>query len=828
MHRKSLPFVMLVAVAAALGLNAAAARADTALQSGVPSTLPTLASNTYVSDYYVDVDASAQQLKVQVNASGSDVDLFVRFGTPFPVQDSTASYPTVSYDLLSRYAEYHSISSAANESILVQPSSYVPLQAGRWYIAVINGGSGNATGTVTATLSTSAAPTAGITLDFANPRTNASDPTQACEDSFWTDTTPVSAVGGNPGTTLGEQRKNALTYAAGELTTQLHITVPITVHACGAHLGGDQNSATLAHAGPTTYFYDEPLFPLPMLPEKYTWYPGTAAVNLAGTSLCGFAGGSCSGVNNEEIEATFNEDVGSSDVIGGADFYLGYDTAMRPSGTFDFITIAMHEMTHGLGFLGLVNVDSSQGPIGARAGIIIDKGGASATIGYQGLSDGPFDDVFDDSVAIVDRTAKTYTAFMPYEVNGSGDADRAAAMVSGPTITKAGAYNPGFNCTGYTGPCTGLRWLDAVAAGSGANVNAGKTAPDDFPSLYAPCDKSATPAPTDCATQTGSTLSHTTQSGDMMNAYYSNGDLRNMGLAVPMLAPVGWSDAARAMPTFATPIPSNWFDVSHNGHGFDFQLAAHDAAHGDVYFLTFYTYKSDGTPEWYQAVGRLIDGVFLPGPDVNSNTLHRVVYTADATHIISASLDDSVIGSVVVDFNQAEKNPACRDADRSGAAQLAIMSWRIGGDSGAWCMQPIVAADAHASPDYNGHWYAPSDSGWGFELLDIDNGTSSPTVVVEFYYPGANGLATWATASGTLNNGSTTLDLQQVTNGYCRTCSPPGAPTGQSIGTMTLHLNPIVNGTAPTGTATIQANFTGGSFTRNNIGIQMLSLPTGE
>ncbi len=803
------------------------AHADEALQPGVSKSLPDLPASNYISNYYVDVGSGSKQLKIDLHATGGDVDLFVRYGTPFPEQDANASYPTISYDLLNRYAQYHSISGTSNESILILPSDQIPLQTGRWYIAIINASqSASATaGTLTATLSGSA-PTASISIDFGHPSTN-SDPTLACDDGFWTDTTAADAIGGNPGTTLGEQRKNALQYAANELATQLNLPIPITLHACGAHLGGDNKSAVLAHATALTYFVSTTDFPVPGLAKKYTWYPGTVAVRLAGTSMCGLAGGSCSGANNEEIEATFNMDFGTADVLNGEKFYLGYDASQKPAKDVDFITIAMHEMTHGLGFLGLVNTDPSLGPLGAKAGYTTDSKGSS--IDYQNLTEGPFDDIYDDSVASVDRDTLDYKPFLGYEVNGSGDADRAAAMVSGPTVTSAGNYNPGFsNCMGYTGPCTGLRWMDDITANSSVNENAGHKSPNDFPSLYAPCDESST---SDCTTQPSSTLSHTTQSHDMMNAYYSNFDLRNMGLAVPMLAPVGWSNAVRSMPTFTTPIPSNWYDQTHSGHGFDFQLGYHDAVNGDVYFLTFYTYKSDGTPEWYQAVGHLVDGVFLPAPDQNGNTLHRVTYTTTSTQITGVTLDSGVSGSVVVDFNQAANSPVCRNVDRSGAAQLAVMNWSIGGDSGNWCMQPIVAAESHGSPDYNGHWNASgSDSGWGFELLDVKSGNSNPVVIIYLYYPDENNQATWATASGTLVNGSVTMPLQQVTSGYCRTCTKPsGDATADTIGSVTLGLAPITAGQTPAGTATIHAAYpNGGGFNRTSEPIKMLSVPTGQ
>lgn len=820
MRHANFVFVLIAAGAGLFSLVSTNACADSPLQSGVAASLPALPANSFITNAYIDVDSDAQQLKINLAANGGDVDLFVRLGTPFP----EAGGNPISYDLLNRYAQYHSVSQTSNESIMVLPSNRIPLQAGRWYIALINGGTTTANGTLTATAIDSPAPIADIVLDFGNPRT-ATDPKNACDVSFWTDPAPPNAAataGGNPGKTLGEQRKNALQYATNELSEQLNIPIPITLHACGAHLGGDKNSATLAQAGPTSFFYDSPDYPINSLPHKYTWYPGTVAVRLNGTSQCGFAGGPCDTASNDAIEATFNMDIGNADVIGGQGFYFGYDPAQKPGTDTDFITIAMHEITHGLGFLGLVNTDPDQGTLGAKAGV------TGNSIAYGDVDEGPFDDIYSDNVAIVDIDSGDYMPFLGYDVKSAGDAARGAALVSGATVNSPGSYLPGLHCLDYTDTwCTGLRWSEETAATASVNKNAGLAAPNDFPSLYAPCDKSATPRPADCGTQPSSTLAHTVQTGDMMNAYYSNGNLRNMGLAVPMLGPIGWSNATATMPQFTQPIPTNWYDATHSGHGFDFQLAAHDPAKGDVYFLTFYSYARDGTPEWYQASGRLVDGAFVPDLDPNGNTLHRVRYTTSADKIDQVTLDPSVAGSVVVDFNQAANSPVCRNLDRSSATQLAVMYWTIGSDTQSWCMQPIVAPAAHASPDYNGHWYAPSDSGWGFELLDVANGSATPTVVMYVYYPGANGQPTWATASGSLSNAKATMDLMQVTSGYCRTCAPPPGLTGTPIGSVTLKLDALVGGTQPTGTVTITAAYpSGGGFNRTSIPIQMLSVPT--
>jgi hypothetical protein len=115
-------------------------------------------------------------------------------------------------------------------------------------------------------------------------------------------------------------------------------------------------------------------------------------------------------------------------------------------------------------------------------------------------------------------------------------------------------------------------------------------------------------------------------------------------------------------------------------------------------------------------------------------------------------------------------------------------------------------------------------------LLDVAISGSAPAINVLMYLPAADGRSTtWLTGSGTLAGSTTNLDLYQITNGYCRTCTPPASVTGPKIGTMTLSFDTIKGTSVPTGKATIQASYVGGGgFNRNVIPIQMLSVPTGQ
>jgi hypothetical protein len=224
----------------------------------------------------------------------------------------------------------------------------------------------------------------------------------------------------------------------------------------------------------------------------------------------------------------------------------------------------------------------------------------------------------------------------------------------------------------------------------------------------------------------------------------------------------------------------------------------------------------------------LVDGVFVPSLSADGSTFIRVIYNTTPTSIVSYSQDTSIAGSVIVDFNQADASPACRNVDRSSAAQLAVMSWTIGNDSADWCVEPIVPTSEDATPDYNGVWYAPSDSGWGFELVDIASTTGgTPFVNVLIYLPGPDNLSNWLSGSGNLQGTSVNLQLKQVNNGYCRTCTPPATLTADNVGTMQLTFDPPNPARGyTTGEATISVSYPGGgSFNRSNIPITMLSIP---
>jgi hypothetical protein len=775
---RALALAAALAAGQALLVAPAWAGPDTRLSlSGAPVRF-TLPAHSFTTRYYVDIPDSGVGtggLSILTNGQGSDdIDLLVRYGDPFP--ESYYGGVTADTMLLFRSAHYRSISSGSVEQILITPSGYYPLRAGRWYVAVLNSSSHPAPVSLEAN-AVASTDNAGIRIDFDRSGTD-------CDTAPWNDSTPATPIGGNGGTTVGQQRRNALLHAAELLADELRPPVEITVRACWKALGGTSTRAVLANAAPTYVLLDEYDSPMPWLPLKHTWYAIAAASRLGGASPCSLVGGSC---NQADVVATFNSDIGSSTVLGGADFYYGLTPGASPSDAADFVSIAMHELTHGLGFLGLVNTDPDAGALGARFS-------ASGSGGYDGPG---YDDAFSVHAAIVDADGADYAPFLAPEI---GDAERADALVS----------------------VDGLRWLGQEAVQSPANHRTG-TPPENFPLLYAPCGDPNGNGP--CGTEPGSTLSHTNQSGELMNAIYVEA-ARSLGLARPMLDAIGWSNAATpAPPTYTQPIPSNWYDPDHSGHGFDLRKLARDPALGDVYYVAFYTFDRNGDPDFYVSVGTILDGVFVSGPDDRGRTLQHPVYDPTLRRVVS---DPNSGGSLTLDFNQAANAPACRGRDRGAHDQLTVMSWTIDGESGQWCMQPIVALEQHPAPDFNGLYYGgSSDSGWGISVLQTDRSPERPYLNAIVYYPGADNRIRWAIGEADAFASGDAFALYSP-HGYCRTCAKVPVTT-QAAGTMALGLTlPQSEGTTPSGAnrLTIDLRYPGdaASFRRDDVPLSLESL----
>jgi hypothetical protein len=159
------------------------------------------------------------------------------------------------------------------------------------------------------------------------------------------DPTPATPVGGNTGTTLGEQRLIAFTHAANIWGAKLNSTVPIRIQASFEPLTCTANSATLGSAG-TLEIFDN----FPNAPKADTWYPTALANKLSGEDQS---------PNVPDIRARFNSRLGLfSNCLPGSPFYLGLDG--NHGTATDFVAVLLHEMGHGLGFQSFTDEETGE------------------------------------------------------------------------------------------------------------------------------------------------------------------------------------------------------------------------------------------------------------------------------------------------------------------------------------------------------------------------------------------------------------------------------------------------------------------------------------
>ena len=162
--------------------------------------------------------------------------------------------------------------------------------------------------------------------------------------SGFKDATPVAAVGGNTGTTLGDQRKQAFEFALNEWAQRLKSNVAVVVNANWANQTCNATSGVLGKAGPQL------IADYPGAPQAHTFYALALADALKGSTIV---------PGTDDIDATFNLQVDNkpgSGCLGSKKFYYGLDA--NAAGNISFINVAVHELGHGLGFVSLIDADT--------------------------------------------------------------------------------------------------------------------------------------------------------------------------------------------------------------------------------------------------------------------------------------------------------------------------------------------------------------------------------------------------------------------------------------------------------------------------------------
>ncbi|MEP6624531.1 MAG: hypothetical protein ABJC79_08810, partial [Acidimicrobiia bacterium] len=141
--------------------------------------------------------------------------------------------------------------------------------------------------------------------------------------------------------------KAAFQYAVNQWSNLVSSSVPIVIDASFTGLG----PGVLGSAGPDNAYRN-----FPGAPQAGTWYPVALANSLAGVDL---------DTSRADIDAQFSSSFPS--------FYFGTDG--NTAGKVDFASVVLHELGHGLGFLGIMNVTSGIGTCceGSGSPFIFDR-----------------------------------------------------------------------------------------------------------------------------------------------------------------------------------------------------------------------------------------------------------------------------------------------------------------------------------------------------------------------------------------------------------------------------------------------------------------------
>ncbi len=156
------------------------------------------------------------------------------------------------------------------------------------------------------------------------------------------DPTPAAPVGGNTGTTVGEQRLLAFQHAADIWAATLDSSAEIRVRGAFDPLSCTATAAVLGSAGPRSVFRD---FAGALLPS--TWYHVALADKLAATDLV---------PADDHISARFNSNLGQPTCLAGIGWYYGFDT--NHGTQINLVTVLLHEFAHGLGFSSTTSVST--------------------------------------------------------------------------------------------------------------------------------------------------------------------------------------------------------------------------------------------------------------------------------------------------------------------------------------------------------------------------------------------------------------------------------------------------------------------------------------
>jgi len=139
-------------------------------------------------------------------------------------------------------------------------------------------------------------------------------------------------------TSWPDDAREAFDFTMDIWSTHLRSDIPIRVQAIWRNIESEPGSVTLGNAGPSR------IVQLPDVGEPDTWYSLAQLSAMTGVPL------------RDQID-NVDHDVIVNINCGFDDWYFGTDASV-PSGRTDFITVVLHEIGHGIGFIGSASGDN--------------------------------------------------------------------------------------------------------------------------------------------------------------------------------------------------------------------------------------------------------------------------------------------------------------------------------------------------------------------------------------------------------------------------------------------------------------------------------------
>jgi uncharacterized protein (TIGR03382 family) len=168
----------------------------------------------------------------------------------------------------------------------------------------------------------------------------------------FSDPTPATPLGVNPGTTRGDQALIVFQTAAAMWGATVRSTVPILIDS--EFVSSTTNNEFDCTADGTVLAFTQPAGYLSSsnYPNPQAGYPIPLANALSGEDN--------TNASVPQFQVNINADLGTSKCNFPAAWYFGLDTQI-PSGGISLLTTLLHEFGHGLGYSSLVDPTSGQG-----------------------------------------------------------------------------------------------------------------------------------------------------------------------------------------------------------------------------------------------------------------------------------------------------------------------------------------------------------------------------------------------------------------------------------------------------------------------------------